>query len=136
MAAIVAVLVVMLAAVTLLPALLGFAGRNIDRLRLPGPDAAPHRRPAPRSRWSRFVQRRPWAARSPRSRSSLALAAPVLGLRFGFPDAGNEPQDTTTRQAYDLRSEGFGPGANGPLLRRRRRWRRTARRPTLRADRG
>ena len=46
----------------------------------------------------------------------LALAAPALGLRLGFPDAGNNPADTTTRQAYDLISEGFGPGANGPLL--------------------
>jgi RND superfamily putative drug exporter len=46
----------------------------------------------------------------------VALAAPALGLRFGFPDAGNDKAETTTRQAYDLVSEGFGPGANGPLL--------------------
>jgi RND superfamily putative drug exporter len=46
----------------------------------------------------------------------LAIAAPALGLRLGFPDAGNDPVGTTTRQAYDLAAEGFGPGANGPLL--------------------
>ena len=46
----------------------------------------------------------------------LALAAPALGMRLGFPDAGNDPPDTMTRQAYDLISEGFGPGANGPVV--------------------
>ena len=55
----------------------------------------------------------------------LVLAAPFLGVRFGFPDAGNDRAGTSTRQAYDMLAEGFGPGANGPLLlvseRRRRR---------------
>ena len=46
----------------------------------------------------------------------LVLALPVLGLRLGFSDEGNYPEDTTTRQAYDLLAEGFGPGFNGPLL--------------------
>jgi RND superfamily putative drug exporter len=46
----------------------------------------------------------------------LALAAPALGMRLGFPDAGNDPTDKMTRQAYDLNSEGFGPGSNGPLF--------------------
>ncbi len=46
----------------------------------------------------------------------LALAAPALGMRLGFPDAGNDPPDTMTRQAYDLNTEGFGPGSNGPLV--------------------
>ena len=46
----------------------------------------------------------------------LALAAPALGMRLGFPDAGNDPPDTMTRQAYDLITEGFGPGTNGPLV--------------------
>ena len=50
------------------------------------------------------------------SRSLLALAAPFLGVRFGFPDAGNDRDGTSTRQAYDMLAEGFGPGANGPLL--------------------
>jgi RND superfamily putative drug exporter len=46
----------------------------------------------------------------------LLIATPVAGLRLGFPDQGNDARDTTTRQAYDLVSRGFGPGANGPLL--------------------
>ncbi len=46
----------------------------------------------------------------------LVLAAPVTGLRLGFPDAGNDREGTTTRQAYDLLVQGFGAGANGPLM--------------------
>ena len=116
-AAIIAVLVVMAASVTLLPSLLAFAGRRVDRLRIPGlgkamrPDA-----PTPAVRWARAVQRRPWVAAIASAAVLLALAAPALGLRLGFPDAGNNPPDSTTRAAYDLISEGFGPGANGPLL--------------------
>jgi RND superfamily putative drug exporter len=45
----------------------------------------------------------------------LALATPVLGLRLGFSDEGNYAAETSTRQAYDLLAEGFGPGFNGPL---------------------
>ena len=44
------------------------------------------------------------------------LAAPFLGVHFGLPDAGNDPENTSSRQAYDMLAEGFGPGANGPLL--------------------
>jgi RND superfamily putative drug exporter len=115
-ATILSVLVIMLAAVTLLPALLGFAGRSIDRLRLPG---ARHRSaggsPVWR-RWARFVQRRPWPAAVTGAAITLLLAVPFLDVRFGFPDFGNAPADTSSRQTYDLVSEGFGPGANGPLL--------------------
>src|SRR5262249_41568251 len=46
----------------------------------------------------------------------LVLAAPFLGVHLGLPDAGNDPESTSSRQAYDLLAEGFGPGANGPLL--------------------
>ena len=46
----------------------------------------------------------------------LVLAAPFLGVHFGLPDAGNDPENTSNRQAYDMVAEGFGPGANGPLL--------------------
>ena len=59
-------------------------------------------------------------SRSPRPLLLLALAAPALGMRLGFPDAGNDPPDTMTRQAYDLNTEGFGPGTNGPLVIARR----------------
>ena len=117
LSAIFAVLIVMAASVTLLPALLGFAGRKIDRLRIPGTGRAPADPAAtPAARWSRAVQRRPWTAAIAGAAVLLALAAPVLGLRLGFPDAGNDRADTTTRQAYDLVAQGFGAGANGPLL--------------------
>jgi putative drug exporter of the RND superfamily len=112
-----AVLVVMAAAVTLLPALLSLAGTKVNRLRLPflGRTLASER-PTPAARWSRMIQRRPWTAAIAGAAIVLALAAPVLGLRLGFPDEGNDPPGTMTRTAYDLATEGFGPGANGPLL--------------------
>jgi putative drug exporter of the RND superfamily len=116
-AASLAVLVVVVASVTLLPALLAFAGRRVDRLRIPGlgrslkPDGG-----TLATRWSRVVQRHALIAAVAGATVLIALAAPVLGLRYGFPDEGNNPADTTTRQAYDLISRGFGPGANGRLL--------------------
>ena len=63
-----------------------------------------------------MVQRRPWLFAIAATAVLLALAAPALGMRLGFPDAGNDPPDTMTRQAYDLNTEGFGPGTNGPLV--------------------
>jgi putative drug exporter of the RND superfamily len=112
-----AVLVVMAAAVTLLPALLSLAGPRVNKLRIPGLGRTLAReRPAPAARWSRFIQRRPWPAAIVGAAIVLALAAPVLGLRLGFPDEGNDQAGSMTRIAYDAVSEGFGPGANGPLL--------------------
>ena len=112
LATIIAVLVVMAASVTLVPGADG-DGRHADR-----PPAHPGHEPAGgRSRRAR--RRRAGAARcsagrwSPRSRASLVLlvlASPFAGLRLGFPDRGNDAADTTTRQAYDLVSQGFGPG--------------------------
>ena len=67
-------------------------------------------------RLSRMVQSRPWQFAVGGTVVLLVLAAPVLGLRLGFSDEGNFAEETTTRRAYDLISEGFGPGANGPLL--------------------
>ena len=67
-------------------------------------------------RLSRVVQSRPWLFAVGGTVVLLVLAAPVLGLRLGFSDEGNFAEDTTTHRAYDLMSEGFGPGANGPLL--------------------
>ena len=120
---IMAVLVVMAAAVTLFPALLGYAGRWVDRLRLPlgrrrrmpataGGQVVPS---AGWTRWSRFVGRHRLIASLAGAGVLLVLAAPFLGVRFGFPDAGNDPAGRSTRQAYDMLAEGFGPGANGPL---------------------
>jgi putative drug exporter of the RND superfamily len=116
-----AVLVVMLASISLLPAILAFLGHRVDRLRLPfiGRRAKVSLEPgreSPAARWSHAVQRRPWAAAIVATAILLALAAPALGMRLGFPDAGNDPPDTMTRQAYDLNTEGFGPGSNGPLV--------------------
>jgi putative drug exporter of the RND superfamily len=114
-----AVLVVMLASVTLLPALLSYLGPNVDRLRIPFLGRtlrAEGGGESPAARWSHAVQRRPWTAAIVATVLLLALAAPALGMRLGFPDAGNDPPDTMTRQAYDLNTEGFGPGTNGPLV--------------------
>jgi putative drug exporter of the RND superfamily len=112
-----AVLAVMAASVTLLPALLAFAGAKVNRLRIPGLGrgslTSDH---TPAARWSRLVQRRPVIALIAASALVLALSAPVLDLRLGFPDAGNDREGTTTRIAYDMLSRGFGPGSNGPLL--------------------
>jgi putative drug exporter of the RND superfamily len=116
-AAIISVLIVMAASVTLVPALMAIAGRRIDRLRIPGTNrrvADPARMPA--ARWGRAVQRRPLVAAVAGVLVLLVLASPFAGLRLGFPDRGNDAADTTTRQAYELVSQGFGPGANGPLL--------------------
>jgi RND superfamily putative drug exporter len=114
-----AVLVVMLASVSLLPALLAYLGPNVDRLRLPllarRRNADPTREPLA-ARWSHAVQRRPWTAAIAATALLLVLAAPALGMRLGFPDAGNDPPSTMTRQAYDLNTEGFGAGTNGPLV--------------------
>ena len=117
LSAIIAVLVVMAASVTLLPALLGFAGPRVNRLRIPGTGrtpADPDRTPA--ARWSRLVQRRPWTAALAGVAILLALAAPVTGLRLGFPDAGNDPSGSMTRAAYDMTVRGFGAGSPGPLM--------------------
>ncbi len=114
-----AVLVVMLAAITLLPALLSYLGPKVDRLRIPFLGRtlkAEGNGQSPAARWSHAVQRRPWTAAIAATAILLALAAPALGMRLGFPDAGNDPTDTMTRQAYDLNTEGFGPGTNGPLV--------------------
>jgi putative drug exporter of the RND superfamily len=115
-----AVLVVMIASLTLLPALLSYLGPRVDRLRIPilgrrldRPEEDGH---SPAARWSHAVQRRPWTAAIVAAAILLALAAPALGMRLGFPDAGNDKKGTMTREAYDLISEGFGPGANGPLV--------------------
>jgi RND superfamily putative drug exporter len=114
-----AVLVVMLAAVTLLPALLSYLGPNVDRLRIPFLGRGLKKEAngeSPAARWSHAVQRRPWTATIVATAILLALAAPALGMRLGFPDAGNDRPDTMTREAYDLQTEGFGPGSNGPLV--------------------
>jgi len=114
----VAVFVVLAAAVTLFPALLGYLGRWIDRLRVPlVPRKAAQAGPARGwAWWGRLVRRRRAVAVLAGVVALLALAAPFLGVNFGFPDAGNDPEDTSSRQTYEAVAEGFGPGANGPLV--------------------
>ncbi|HXH21771.1 MAG TPA: MMPL family transporter [Dehalococcoidia bacterium] len=114
--AVLAVLMTMLAAVTLLPALLGFVGRGIDRLGLPHRSAEREASEHFWYRWSRVVQAHPWPALLLSTALLVALASPVFALRLGFGDAGNRQEKDTTRRAYDLLSEGFGPGFNSPFL--------------------
>ena len=81
----------------------------------------PPRRPKPvretlSYRWSRAIQARPWRFVLVGGGILLLLTAPVFGLRLGFSDEGNFSPDTTTRRAYDLIAEGFGPGFNGPII--------------------
>ncbi len=117
LAASLGVLMVLAANLTLLPAMLGFAGDKVNGLRIPGLGrVAPDPDRSRAARWARGVQRRPKLALFASVALLLAMTAPLAGIRFGFPDAGNEAATTTTRAAYDMVSEGFGPGANGPLV--------------------
>jgi RND superfamily putative drug exporter len=112
-----AVAVVVAASVTLLPATLAFAGRRVDRLHIPGLGRSLKTGGGTlATRWSHIIQRRAVTAAVAGSVVLMALAAPVLGIRWGFPDEGNSPAGSTTRQAYELVTRGFGAGANGPLV--------------------
>jgi putative drug exporter of the RND superfamily len=111
------VFMTMLAAVTLLPAVLGFVGHNIDKLGLPHKKRAEGEvRESFWHRWSRVIQRRPWPAALAGLLILVVLAVPVLSMRLAFADAGNRPTSDTTRRAYDLLVEGFGAGFNGPMI--------------------
>ncbi len=112
----VAVLAAVLAAITLLPAALSLAGMRIDALRVPGLKARHDARPHGWLRWARGVAAHPWPALLVALAIIAVLAFPVRNLTLGQSDTGQLPTDTTARQAYDLLSEGFGPGVNGPLL--------------------
>jgi RND superfamily putative drug exporter len=113
-----AVLLVMLAAITVLPAMLGFSGRAIDRLHVPGLLRVAAE-PEPRSfwyRWSRTVQRHPFVAGGAALAVLVVLGLPFFSLRMAFTDEGNSPTNSTTKQAFDALATGFGPGFNGPLI--------------------
>jgi RND superfamily putative drug exporter len=113
----VTVALVMTASITLLPALLGFVGRNIDKFSVPGRKArVDHTRGSMWFRWSRLVQRRPWPAFLAGLSILLVAAIPLFSMRLGFTDAGSNPTSDTTRRAYDLIAKGFGPGVSGPLV--------------------
>ena len=113
----VAVLVAVTAAVTLLPALLGALGERIHSLRVQlGKTHPDDHQPHGWARWARGVVNRPWRSLVASVAFLLVLALPVLDLELGASDNGELPKSTTARQAYDLMTEGFGPGSNGPLL--------------------
>jgi RND superfamily putative drug exporter len=118
MVAAIAVLFTMIAALTLLPALLAIAGNWVNRLRLPflGKGARSIDENSWWFRWSARIQRHPWIAALASGAVLLALCIPTLSLRLGTNDAGTDPAGTTTREAYDLLAEGFGPGFNGPFV--------------------
>ena len=111
------VTVSMIAAVTLLPGLLGLAGTRIDKLSI-------HRKthvakPADETvagRWAHHVGSHPVRYAIFGLATMCAIAVPALGMRIGVPDHGNAPAHTTQRIAFDQLADGFGPGFNGPIL--------------------
>lgn len=120
----IAVLVVMITAVTLLPALLAMLGPRVNKWKLPGVKSAHERRERENdpdhlpiaARWSRHVQRRPWPMALAATAVLLALSIPALNMNLGFPDASNGATDSTSYKAYKLVEKGFGAGYYGPLL--------------------
>ena len=115
-AAAIVVVVAVLASMTLLPALLGLCGDRIERLRI-GRDKRPTLGHSVLwERWGQKVARRPGRLAAGSIVLMLLLTVPVMKLGLGLTDPSSSPTSTTERQAYDLLSEGFGPGVNGPLL--------------------
>ncbi len=117
-AASIGVLLVMLASLTLLPALLTLAGRRVAVTRRHRRGAGNAAQPAGGGawvRWSAFVERRPKSIALAAAVFMLVVAAPALALRLGSSDAANDPSGQTTHKAYELLAQGFGQGFNGPL---------------------
>jgi len=113
----IAVVVAVLAATTLLPAMLGALGPRIDSLRVHlGKTHPDDKQPHGWRRWAEGVSVRPWRSAIAALAVLVVLALPVTQLELGQNDIGALPKDTTSRQAYDSLNEGFGPGLIGPLL--------------------
>ncbi|MFE5125343.1 MMPL family transporter [Streptomyces sp. NPDC056669] len=120
------VVIAVLIAISLIPAVLGFAGKRVfgrkARRRLEerlaaGPDAsAAEEKPNMGTRWARFVLRRPLMVLLVAVLGLGAAAVPAMSLELGLPDDGSQPVSSQKRQAYDAISDGFGPGYNGPLM--------------------
>lgn len=110
------VLMTMLASLTLLPSLLTIFGARIERRIRRRAARREHEPGRAWRRWAGLVQRSPWPALVGALAILGALCVPALSMQLGFADAGNDHPSTTSRQAYDLVAEGFGPGANGPLV--------------------
>lgn len=107
------------ASVTLLPALLSYIGPRAlsrrERRRLAAEGPRPESVTGFAARWSAFVERRPKLLGLLATAVMVVLALPMLSLHLGTSDQGNNPASSTTRKAYDLLADGFGPGMNGPL---------------------
>jgi putative drug exporter of the RND superfamily len=118
LAAGIAVAVAAIAALTLTPALLGLAGRRIDRWRVRTPVSEPRADAGGDDSWRRYaalVGRRPWLFLLAGLAVLGILAVPALSMRLGHIDSGAYPRSFTDRRAYDAITTGFGPGANAPL---------------------
>jgi RND superfamily putative drug exporter len=118
LAAAIGVGVMVIAALTLLPALLALAGRRIDAYRIPFSFRDATGDPAT-SFWGRFttrVGRRPWLTLVVGTAVLLTCAIPFLSINFGMPDDSSLPTSLSQQQAFTLLQEGFGPGANAPLV--------------------
>ncbi|MEU3469446.1 MMPL family transporter [Streptomyces sp. NPDC006687] len=116
------VVIAVLVALTLVPAILGFAGRKVlpagqkSRLFGKGRPAGEKEKPNGGTRWASFVLRRPVTVLLAGVIGLGAIAVPASKLEMGLPDDGSKPVSTSQRKAYDMLSEGFGPGFNGPLM--------------------
>ncbi|MEU6183140.1 MMPL family transporter [Streptomyces coeruleorubidus] len=119
------VAIAVLIALTMIPALLGYAGRKVkpagEKGKLLGRAKKQEEQNKPvkpnlGTRWASFVVRRPVAVLLLGVIGLGAAAVPAASLELGLPDDGSQPTSTTQRRAYDLLSEGFGPGFNGPLM--------------------
>ncbi|MFK0196015.1 MMPL family transporter [Streptomyces lavendulae] len=119
LAASLTVVLTVAASVTLLPALLSYIGPRAlsrrERRRLAADGPRPESPTGFAARWSAFVERHPKPLGLLATLVMLVLALPTLSLHLGTSDQGNNPAGSTTRKAYDLLAEGFGPGTNGPL---------------------
>ncbi|MFJ1548297.1 MMPL family transporter [Streptomyces sp. NPDC088246] len=113
------VAIAVLIALTLVPAMMGFAGKRImgrKARKAAEAENRPEAKPNMGTRWARFVLRRPVWVLLVGVLGLGAIAVPAASLEMGLPDDGSQPTSTTQRRAYDLLSDGFGPGFNGPLM--------------------
>ncbi len=111
------VALMVIASITILPALLGWAGHRVNPKKMrTNQEIRPSSGPGGWQRWGDHVAKHAWPYMLSTLVLLLALTAPVLDLKLGFPDQGNAPEERTSRQAYDLLTDGFGPGFSGPLL--------------------
>jgi len=110
------VFIAAVAAITLLPAVLGLLGPKVNALKLPGLRQHHDARPHGWRRWATFVASHPWPAIGVSLVILVVLALPIRNLHLGQTDNSALPKDTQTRQSYDALSKGFGPGVNGPML--------------------